>query len=137
MVQMAGAMSIALAELISEYGAPDVCAVEGQESYLGSKVKPQDLIHLAQAGGGAAYMLRALLYNTRIEMPRPVIWKGSVPKNIHQKRILRIVGIPFEPRSNPTKILKLPTGIGFEGIKPAQLTHVIDSIGLAAWACGQ
>lgn len=136
-VQMAGSMSIALAELISEYGEPDICAVESQESYLGSRVKPQDLIHLGQAAGGAVYMLRALMLTARIELPRPVTWKGSVPKDIHQKRILRCLGIPFESGSKPTKILKLPEGIGFEGIKRAHLTHVIDAMGLASWACGQ
>lgn len=136
-VQMAGALNLSIADLISEYGEPDVCAVEGQESYLGSKVKPQDLIHLGQSAGSAVGVLRGLLYRVRIELPRPVTWKGSVPKDIHQKRILRCLSIPFEPGSKPTKILKLPEGIGFEGIRKAHLIHVIDAAGLATWACGQ
>jgi len=136
-VQMAGALNIALVELIAEYGEPDVCAVESQQSYLGSKVKPQDLIHLGQMAGGSVYMLRALLFGVRIELPKPSAWKGTVPKDIHQKRILSMVGIPYEPGSKPTKILRLPEGRGFEGIKRSNLSHVIDSIGLASWACSQ
>lgn len=131
-VQMALSMEVALAEILSEYGHPDFAVVEGQESYLGAKVRPQDLIHLAQAAGSAAGLVRALA-GCRIELPRPVTWKGSIPKDVHQKRVLRALGIPYEPGSKPTRILKLPSGVGFESIKKSHLTHVIDAIGLAVW----
>lgn len=131
-VQMAGAMDEAVAEMISEYGRPDRVVIEGQESYLGSKVRPQDLLHLALAAGAAVGLARSLC-RCRIEVPRPVVWKGSIPKHVHQKRILRAVGIPYVSASNPTRILKLPEGVGFEGIKKSNFSHVIDAIGLAVW----
>ena len=136
-VAMAGALNLALIELLSEHGEPDVCAVESQQSYLGSKVKPQDLIHLGQMAGGSVYMLRALMFSARIELPKPAAWKGTVPKDVHQKRILSMVRIPYEQGSKPTKILRLPEGLGFEGMKRSHFSHVIDAIGLASWACSQ
>jgi len=132
-VAMAQAMELVLTELFQAYGAPDVVAVEGQESYLGSKVKPQDLLNLALAAGVAVGIVRACWSAPRIEVPRPVTWKGSVPKDIHQKRILRSVGIPFATGEKPTRILRLPETDGFAGIKPKNMIHVIDAIGLAVW----
>lgn len=136
-VHMAGAMSFAIAELISTYGEPDVCVVESQESYLGSRVKPQDLIHLGQAAGVAVGAIRTLILAARIELPRPKTWKGTVPKDIHQKRILSRLGIPYEQGSKPTRILELPDVDGLRAVKKAHLIHVIDAMGLAAWGCNQ
>lgn len=136
-VKMAGALNLALTELLSDYGEPDICAVESQQSYLGSHVRPQDLINLGQMAGGSVYMLRALLLQTRIELPKPAAWKGTIPKDIHQKRILRCVGIPFESGSKPTRILTLPDVDGLRAVKPTYLEHVIDAIGLACWASSQ
>lgn len=136
-VEMATAMSWSIAELVSEYGEPDICVVEGQESYLGSKVRPQDLIHLGQAAGVAVGAIRTLLLRARIELPRPVTWKGSVPKDIHQKRILSRLGIPYEQGSKPTRILELPDVDGLRAVKKAHLVHVIDAMGLASWGCNQ
>jgi Holliday junction resolvasome RuvABC endonuclease subunit len=132
-VQMSGAMFLVLEELFQSYGQPDVCVVESQESYLGSNVRPQDLIHLGQAAGAAVGIVRACWGKTRIEVPKPKVWKGTIPKDMHQKRILRSVGIPFEIGTKPTKILRLPEIDGFAGIKKSNLIHVVDAIGLACW----
>lgn len=133
-VQMAGAMEIILAELFSEYGKPDVCAVESQKVYLKSRVRPQDLIDLSKVAGVAIGLVRAYYSAVRIECIGSKTWKGDVPKPISQKRILRSVGIPFEPGTVPTKILRLPEGIGFEKLTTkAQMIDVIDAIGLAVW----
>lgn len=132
-VEMARSMQVDLFELFAAYGRPDVAIVEGQEMYLGSRVRPQDLLHLALSAGIAAGVVRAAWADTRIEIPKPQTWKGTIPKHIHQKRIMRSVGIQFEGGSNPAKILRLPTTDGFDGIKKAHLIHVIDAIGLAVW----
>jgi len=132
-VKMALAMQVALEELFQDWGEPDVAVVEGQESYLGSRVRPQDLIHLATASGIAVGLVRAYYGRPRIEVPQPKNWKGSVPKAIHQKRILKAVGIPFEQGSVPPRILRLPANVGFEGIAKSNLSHVIDAIGLTLW----
>ena len=132
-VEMARAMQEDLFELFAAYGRPDVAIVEGQEMYLGSRVRPQDLLHLALAAGMAAGIVRAAWADTRIEVPKPKTWKGDIPKHIHQKRVLRSVGIQFEGGSNPVRILRLPETDGFAGIKKPHLIHVIDAIGLAVW----
>jgi hypothetical protein len=64
---------------------PDVMVVEKMRIYPQRKQKgdPNTLIDLAMLGGmivGAARPLRVLL-------PTPRDWKGSVPKDIHHKRL--------------------------------------------------
>lgn len=132
-VEMARAMQADLFELFAAYGRPDVAIVEGQEMYLGSRVRPQDLLHLALSAGIAAGIVRAAWDDTRIEIPKPKTWKGDIPKHVHQKRVLRSVGIPFVAGSNPVKMVAVPKIEGFAGIRPSRLTHVIDAIGLAVW----
>ncbi len=132
-VAMAYALREDLFALFSAYGRPDVAIVEGQEMYLGSRVRPQDLLHLALSAGIAAGVVRAAWDTTRIEIPKPKTWKGDIPKHVHQKRIMRAVGIPFEGGSNPAKMLTVPTADGFRDIKKSHLIHVIDAIGLAVW----
>lgn len=57
--------------------------------------------------------------STKILTPTPVKWKGSVPKAIHQKRILSKVVID--------------SNSGFDALTKTQQGHVIDAIGLALW----
>lgn len=132
-VEMARSMELVLTDLFQTYGEPNTVIVEGQDSYLGSKVKPLDLLHLALAAGVAIGIVRACWSRPRIECPKPVTWKGSVPKHIHQKRILRSVGIAYVPQETPTRILKLPEVDGMAQINKRHLIHVIDAMGLAVW----
>lgn len=132
-VEMARAMELVLVELFQIYGEPTTAVVEGQESYLGSKVKPQDLLHLALVSGVAIGLVRACWSKPRIECPKPKVWKPTIEKHVHQKRILRSVGIPYVPQQIPTRILQVPDIDGLRAIKVGNLIHVIDAIGLAVW----
>lgn len=132
-VEMARSMELVLTDLFQTYGKPDTAIIEGQDSYLGSKVKPLDLLHLALSAGVAIGIVRACWSGPRIECPKPVTWKGTVPKHIHQKRILRSLGIAYVPGETPTRILKLPEVDGMAEIKKSHLIHVIDAMGLAVW----
>lgn len=112
-------------------GAPlvEAIVVEGQKKYPRDKVRPNDLIHLAQVAGGclaAARMTFPLAAN--VVVPDPQAWKGQVPKAVFTRRILGKIG----HRSVDSLI---ESGIpGTERLTVNQLGHVIDAIGLALHA---
>ena len=101
----------------------DRIAVEGQRVYSKGKVRPQDLIHLAQVAGMAAAHAQMGLPEASLWIPEPVQWKGSVEKGAMQRRILGRVGLTE----------KLEGVEGAEGMTKTQRGHVIDAIGLAMW----
>jgi len=129
-IAMTEQMQAAICGIFFTYGTPDLAVVEGQESYLGSKVRPQDLLNLAIAAGIAAGLAKSL-GASRLLIPRPQTWKGSIPKAVHQKRILSRLKIPYAPGEVPTRILMPPSC--FAGITKGNYTHVIDALGLACW----
>ena len=98
-------------------------AVEGQRHYPRGKVRPQDLIHLAQVAGEAAAHAQQAYPLAALWIPEPAQWKGSVEKKAMQRRILKRVGL--------TEKLEGVEGAG--GMTKTQRGHVIDAIGLALW----
>lgn len=113
--------------------------VEGQKYYRGkSRVPANDLILLAQVSGAAAVLLADV---STVEIPLPQTWKGSIPKPIHQARICKKLGVPYERRKeycvpdlhryqfeNPeiaSKILAIPS---------SKWKHLLDAVGLAQYA---
>lgn len=100
-------------------------AVEGQRVYPQGKVRPQDLIHLAQVAGMAAAIAQQdfRLGSVCLWIPEPVQWKGSVEKKVMQRRILARVDLTE----------KLEGVEGAAGMTKVQKGHVIDAIGLAMW----
>ena len=106
------------------YGiAAERLAVEGQRVYTRGKVRPQDLIHLAQVAGMAAAHAQQAYPLAALWIPEPVQWKGSVEKGAMQRRILGRLGL--------TEKLEGVEGAG--GMTKTQRGHVIDAIGLALW----
>jgi hypothetical protein len=128
-VEMIGAIYRRLDIMFGEdriYGHASAAVVEGQRKYPKDNVRPQDLVHLAQVAGIAAALcvdhLHPLPFGSTM-MPEPRLWKGSVPKPIHQARILKQVGLTDDLR-----------GVrGAESLTKTQKGHVIDAIGLALW----
>ena len=118
-------------------------AVEGQTVYpasSGKTVRPQDLIRLAQVAGAAlAHCTNAIPSPAWIECPEPVLWKGQVPKAIHQVRTLNAYGgetagwkwVMPKVKQKGIVVMANPVGIVLPG---AQWTHVLDALGLARWA---
>jgi hypothetical protein len=118
---------------------PDIAVVEGQEIYLGSRLTtkvdaqgrvhreeagapPDSILRIAQVAGAACAAISAAWPSVVVRLPRPKMWKGQVPKPIHQTRILGRYGLhSFEGIPGGTQLLK------------SQFTHVIDAIGLAWW----
>jgi hypothetical protein len=109
------------------------CTVEGQQIYLGTgAARPDSLLLLAQVAGAAAGILAP--FCGHLTLPRPRKWKGSVPKPIHQARILGRMGWSYKkgqgytiPTAPPAHLTKL---------KPEEWKHVVDAIGLAQWDRG-
>jgi hypothetical protein len=107
--------------------------VEGQESYRGKateRATPDVLIRLAHVAGAAAREYGA-------EIVPPKVWKGSIPKEVKQARIMSRLGWNYEVRAGwviPTDQSVLDR---FAHIKGKQWSHVIDAIGLALWKTDQ
>lgn len=107
-------------------------AIAPMMAYLGDKRVAIELMHIrphernpnsiinVQAVAGMAIASARLRGAVEILTPIPSKWKGTVPKEIHQKRILAAEGLDIEA----------PV---FEGIPKSMRTHVVDAIGLARW----
>lgn len=96
-----------------------IVTVESQQVYVGKAFRANDLVRLAHVGGAAAQLFVLLCPQADLKMPLPRDWKGEVPKDIHQSRILR-------------KLLDSPAKAKIDTLG-VRRSHVIDSIGLAFW----
>lgn len=73
---------------------------------------------------------------TRVFLPLPSQWKGSVPKEIHQARVLRKVGI--EPKKGAGYCYPAdPKVLKRWGFPKGSWKHLSDAIGLALWGLEQ
>jgi len=113
--------------------AVELVVVEGQVIYLGKTKNPMSILHLAQVAGGA---LRSGFARSKL-LPEPREWKGSVPKQIHQARVLTELGWAFERRGTVKDGYCVPTSapnvFGAGALRPSDWKHVTDAIGLALW----
>lgn len=80
---------------------------------------PNSIINVQAVAGMAVAAL--VKHTDTILTPIPSKWKGTVPKEIHQKRILAAEGLTLD-----APVL--------EGIPKSMRTHAVDGIGLARWA---
>ena len=112
----------------------DRVVIEGQHYNAQRDADPNDLIHLAQVAGAAGGV--ATQWEILPLVPRPQEWKGSVPKPIHQARILARLGLDYKKvKTHAYPIDKLQmTGIsGAHGMRSKDWKHVVDAMGLALW----
>lgn len=107
----------------------DRTCVEGQVHYPKSKVRPNDLIHLAQVAGMAGMAAGYVVEGSSDDLwfPEPAEWKGQAKKAPHQKQILQTVELNAD----------LEGVTGASRLNTIQLGHVIDAIGLAVWVAQQ
>jgi hypothetical protein len=83
--------------------------------------RPNDILNLAAVAGMAMGIAHcAHLREPIILNPLPVRWKGSIPKDVHQRRILSESGLSLDSPA-------------FCGIIPSLRTHAVDAVGLALW----
>lgn len=106
---------------------PDIFVVENQTIRMYGRSRPRDILVLGQVAGAAlsACVLanpQGWLGDQKYFFPPPTRWKGSVPKEIHHKRILTRF-------KNLSRMLER---------HPRTLhTHLIDAVGLGGWGIRQ
>jgi hypothetical protein len=98
-----------------------VLVVELPQIYPGPrKEDPNDQITLAVNHGR---WLQRAGQDVQVLTPHPKEWKGSVPKRIHQPRILSALA--------PQERALIPD------LPQSKLHNAIDAVGLFLWACGR
>lgn len=118
---------------------PALAVVEGQQIYEGSKVRPNDIMHLAQVAGVVIGMIAAYRPTANILWPEPVEWKKQVPKKINQARTFVHYGISYtlslgaEPYCYPSGCAKAARIAGAGKLKQGDWKHVADAVGLALY----
>ncbi len=110
-----------------------ILVIEDQRSYKGGK-NTQSLIYLSRAAGIALSVFSQLLKPTHTLFVVPDEWKGSVPKEIHQERIVARSGLPAVKKGYKFKI-EWPKPFEWARDLPATTqSHAIDALGIARWA---
>jgi len=95
-------------------------AIEVMQHYKGSPVNPNNLMLLNLIAGGAKVCFPLA------KLSKPGEWKGQIPKTVHHRRILKIVGNDWR---NEDVVFGDPA-------KGNHWKEVYDAIGLALWAKG-
>jgi Holliday junction resolvasome RuvABC endonuclease subunit len=114
--RMAMALATEMDVLFEEF-SPELVIIEWQ-AIRPSDPRPNDILELCSVGGMALAL--AAREGIPVLRPLPVAWKGSVPKKIHQTRILTAA-----KANDKDKV--------WDGIAKGKLNHVIDALGLAMW----
>jgi len=131
-------MIIALEHEISTFiglHSIDLCIIEGQQKYFGtSPARIEDIIQGAHISGAAAAYFIANTRDSALIIPTPNTWKGSIPKSIHQARIINSLGWKVKKIKSHSYPLNPPEKFQFTSEK---WKHIIDAIGLAWWGLKQ
>lgn len=109
---------------------PTAVAVEWMKLRPREK-RPNDIVNL-NGIAGMCVAASALLYPEYLFTPIPQEWKGTVPKKIHQARILS--RLHLMPDLTYQKGYGTGSVPGSADIPKSMRTHVIDALGLAVWA---
>ena len=96
---------------------PEVLVVEDPRIYPVSKARHNDILKLARSVGAVVAKIDA----PKTRLVTPATWKKSVPKHIHQRRILRALSERETAVLNDCKC-------------PRSLRHnVVDAVGIGLW----
>lgn len=108
-----------------------LCVIEDPQIYVGKGASPHaDIAKLGQVAAAlyAAVILLGISLPQDVCFVKPQEWKGSVPKGIHQARILGRLGIPYT-LAGGTSPYAVPDDR--MGLKVGDWKHVSDAVGLA------
>lgn len=118
-----------MAAIVRSFGRPATAprvTVERMVHHPGRRASvPNDLIRVSESGSGLAHLLAGP--GGDVVFAPAARWKGTVPKNVHHKRIRKVL----DPRESAMleKALKATPKRGH--------SEAMDSIGLALWASGR
>lgn len=109
---------------------PTAVTIEWQKLRPKGEKNPNSIVDLCGIAG-MAYAAGTLLGADMMFAPIPSEWKGTVPKSVHQKRIVSRLHLTMDL----TYIEGYGNGCvpGSEKIPASMKTHVIDALGLACW----
>lgn len=120
-----------------------VCVMEGQtiRKKSGHETKNAlSIVQLAMAAGAALGAVMAQRPDAVMIVVDPVVWKGSVPKQIHQVRLLKKLCWSYETVGNvktgyarPIDPTDYDRVCGADSLRKGDWKHVMDAIGLAFW----
>lgn len=122
--------------------ANNLLVVEGQEvAYTGktNKANPRDLMNLSLVAGAVT----AIADTDLVLCPSPHEWKGSVPKHVHQCRVLTKAGIKYAMRGGKKIESQYPVPLQPErfqlskSINLGDWKDINDAIGLGLWGIQQ
>lgn len=105
-------------------------AVEWMKLRPTGERRPNDIVNL-NGIAGAALAAAAQLKHAELLTPEPVAWKGSIPKDVKQRRVLRHLGLTEDLKHSDVTLGKIA---GADQIPASKKTHVLDALGLAEWA---
>lgn len=111
-----------------------VVAVEGQEFLIKGNAPFTDIGMLSAVTGAA--LGAAESHGATVYCPKPVEWKGNLPKHIHHARIARDLDFEVEIRGSGKNAYGVPKDPKIRSLLPliADWKHGMDALGLAAWA---
>lgn len=118
---------------------PAMAVVEGQRIYEGSKVRPNDIMHLAQQAGVAVGMIAAFFPTAHILWPEPMEWKQQQPKKVNQGRTFKhynigyVLSLGAEPYCYPSGCARAAKIANAGKLKQGDWKHVADAVGLALY----
>lgn len=147
----AGGIQLQLAALADiplafQVGSPWFARAAVERPHIAGRThaRPDDLLALSLAAGGAGAVLQALgaIHPQGLFLPTPGAWKGQVPKHIQQARTCRRLGWEPEIRATGRGRYCVPHGLaqgvwGVVDLRTSDWKHVMDAVGLALWAEAQ
>jgi hypothetical protein len=95
--------------------------VERPQVYGSGLSRKDDIVNLAFAAGELAGVVRCTWPELTIHSPLPREWKGQVPKQIHNDRVM-------------ARAQREGITVDFGKIPPGRHNHAIDALGLCFWA---
>lgn len=135
---LARALAACLESLM--HWSPTVVCVEGQQVYPDTP-DPNDIVQVARTAGGVEGVVAAMSYGRLgIICPLPRVWKGQVPKPIHQARIYGKLGIQCAANTTyayPTGDAVLAKVKGAAKVSKGDWKHIGDAVGLGIYALVQ
>lgn len=138
------AVSVALRKLLwsGEWRIPHMAAVEWQRIRPFADPRPNDILNLCSVGGMVAGSLAQIAgmqsMGCETLLPQPSMWKGTIPKGVHQARVRARMSLLCPCGSGVIEQELVPGNPvvvkGSEDLTSTERGHVLDAIGLAWWA---